>query len=116
MASSARRRPRPSTTAPGGSTPSSASAASASRRAWTTCARTRRGPATSSSATSPTAAPASASRVGNVYYESEEEFIYAWADALREEYKAIVDAGLILQLDDPCIAENWAQINPAPTG
>ena len=60
-------------------------------------------------------APASASRVGNVYYESEEEFIYAWADALREEYKAIVDAGLILQLDDPCIAENWDQINPAPT-
>ena len=34
---------------------------------------------------------------------------------MREEYKAIVDAGLILQLDDPCIAENWDQINPEPT-
>ena len=32
-----------------------------------------------------------------------------------EEYKAIVDAGFILQLDDPSIAENWDQINPEPT-
>ena len=34
---------------------------------------------------------------------------------MREEYKAIIDAGLILQLDDPSIAENWDQINPAPS-
>ena len=34
---------------------------------------------------------------------------------MREEYKAIIDAGLILQLDDPSIAENWDQINPEPT-
>jgi 5-methyltetrahydropteroyltriglutamate--homocysteine methyltransferase len=34
---------------------------------------------------------------------------------MREEYKAIVDAGFILQLDDPSIAENWDQINPEPT-
>ena len=34
---------------------------------------------------------------------------------MREEYKAIVDAGLVLQLDDPAIAENWDQINPEPT-
>jgi 5-methyltetrahydropteroyltriglutamate--homocysteine methyltransferase len=34
---------------------------------------------------------------------------------MREEYKAIVDAGLVLQLDDPGIAENWDMINPAPT-
>jgi 5-methyltetrahydropteroyltriglutamate--homocysteine methyltransferase len=60
-------------------------------------------------------APGSAARVGNVYYPSEEAFIYACADALREEYKAIVDAGLILQLDDPSIAENWDQVNPQPT-
>ncbi len=33
--------------------------------------------------------------------------MFACADAMREEYKAIVDAGLILQLDDPGIAENW---------
>src|SRR3989304_3307957 len=60
-------------------------------------------------------APPSASRAGNVYYESGEERLFRRAGALREEYKAIVDAGLILQLDDPCIAENWDQINPAPT-
>ena len=41
--------------------------------------------------------------------------MFACADAMREEYKAIVDAGLILQFDDPSIAENWDQINPEPT-
>ncbi|WP_438388925.1 cobalamin-independent methionine synthase II family protein [Actinopolyspora saharensis] len=60
-------------------------------------------------------APASCSRIGNEYYDDEEEFLYACADAMREEYKAIIDAGLILQLDDPAIAENWDQVNPAPS-
>jgi 5-methyltetrahydropteroyltriglutamate--homocysteine methyltransferase len=59
-------------------------------------------------------APGSAARVGNAYYATEEEFIFACAEALREEYRAILDAGLILQLDDPSIAENWDQINPEP--
>jgi 5-methyltetrahydropteroyltriglutamate--homocysteine methyltransferase len=60
-------------------------------------------------------APGSASRISNAYYKTEEEFMFACAEAMREEYKAIVDAGLILQLDDPSIAENWDQINPEPT-
>jgi len=60
-------------------------------------------------------APGSASRIGNSYYKTEEELLYACADAMREEYKAILDAGLVLQLDDPAIAENWDQINPEPT-
>jgi 5-methyltetrahydropteroyltriglutamate--homocysteine methyltransferase len=60
-------------------------------------------------------APGSASRIGNEHYKTEEEFLYACADAMREEYKAIVNAGLVLQLDDPAIAENWDMINPAPT-
>ena len=60
-------------------------------------------------------APGSASRIGNSYYKNEEELLYACADAMREEYKAIVEAGLILQLDDPAIAENWDMINPEPT-
>ena len=59
--------------------------------------------------------PGACSRIGNEYYRSEEEFIYACADAMREEYKAIIDAGLVLQIDDPGIAENWDMINPAPT-
>jgi 5-methyltetrahydropteroyltriglutamate--homocysteine methyltransferase len=60
-------------------------------------------------------APGSASRIANAYYKTEEELLYACADAMREEYKAILDAGLILQLDDPAIAENWDMINPEPT-
>lgn len=60
-------------------------------------------------------APGSASRIANRYYKTEEEFLFACADAMREEYKAIVDAGLILQLDDPAIAENWDMVNPEPT-
>jgi 5-methyltetrahydropteroyltriglutamate--homocysteine methyltransferase len=41
--------------------------------------------------------------------------LFACAEAMREEYKAILDAGLILQLDDPAIAENWDMINPEST-
>jgi 5-methyltetrahydropteroyltriglutamate--homocysteine methyltransferase len=59
-------------------------------------------------------APGSCSRIGNRYYKSEEEFLYACAEAMREEYKAIVEAGIVLQLDDPAIAENWDMINPEP--
>jgi 5-methyltetrahydropteroyltriglutamate--homocysteine methyltransferase len=60
-------------------------------------------------------APGSASRIGNRHYRTEEEFLLACADALRHEYTAIVDAGLILQLDDPSIAENWDMVNPEPS-
>ena len=59
--------------------------------------------------------PGSAARVWNEYYATDEEHIWAWADALREEYKAIVDAGLILQIDDPSLAENYDQVNPEPS-
>ena len=60
-------------------------------------------------------APGSAARITTSYYETENEHIWAWAEALREEYKAITDAGLILQIDDPSLAENWDQINPEPS-
>jgi 5-methyltetrahydropteroyltriglutamate--homocysteine methyltransferase len=60
-------------------------------------------------------APASASRIANAHYKTDEEFLFACADAMKAEYKAIVDAGLVLQLDDPAIAENWDMINPEPT-
>jgi 5-methyltetrahydropteroyltriglutamate--homocysteine methyltransferase len=59
-------------------------------------------------------APGSASRLANSYYKTDEELLFASADAMREEYQAIIDAGLILQLDDPSIAENWDMINPEP--
>jgi len=60
-------------------------------------------------------APASCARIPNEYYATDEEIIYACADAMREEYQAIIEAGLILQLDDPAIAENWDQIVPEPS-
>jgi 5-methyltetrahydropteroyltriglutamate--homocysteine methyltransferase len=43
----------------------------------------------------------------NLFYESEEEYLYAVADALKEEYKAIIDAGLILQVDDPLLSSYY---------
>jgi 5-methyltetrahydropteroyltriglutamate--homocysteine methyltransferase len=39
----------------------------------------------------------------NRYYRTEEEFQYVLAEALRTEYLAIVDAGFILQIDDPSL-------------
>jgi 5-methyltetrahydropteroyltriglutamate--homocysteine methyltransferase len=48
----------------------------------------------------PVVAPASAYWLQNEHYGSEEEFVYGLADALHEEYKAIVDAGLLVQVDD----------------
>jgi 5-methyltetrahydropteroyltriglutamate--homocysteine methyltransferase len=37
----------------------------------------------------------------NEYYKTAEEYVFAIAAAMREEYKAIVDAGFLLQIDDP---------------
>lgn len=37
----------------------------------------------------------------NAFYKSNEEFLFAIAEAMREEYRAIVDAGFLLQVDDP---------------
>jgi len=40
-------------------------------------------------------------RQENSYYKTDEEYLFAIADAMREEYTAIVDAGLLVQIDDP---------------
>ena len=60
-------------------------------------------------------APGTAYRIGNAYYEDDEEFLYDCAEAMREEYKAIIDAGLVLQLDDPSTATGWDMITPEPS-
>ncbi|MGZ5836096.1 MAG: cobalamin-independent methionine synthase II family protein [Xanthobacteraceae bacterium] len=60
-------------------------------------------------------APGSVARIVNRHYKTDDEFMFACADAMRHEYKAIVDAGLILQLDDPAVAENWDAIDPEPS-
>jgi 5-methyltetrahydropteroyltriglutamate--homocysteine methyltransferase len=43
----------------------------------------------------------------NRYYGSDEEYLAALADAMRVEYKAIVDAGFLLQIDDPRMATHY---------
>jgi 5-methyltetrahydropteroyltriglutamate--homocysteine methyltransferase len=56
-------------------------------------------------------APASTAYQGiNEYYASEEEYIYAIADALRQEYLAIHEAGFILQVDDAVLANMYDHI------
>ena len=40
----------------------------------------------------------------NEYYKSQEEYLYAIADAMRFEYEAVADGGLTLQLDCPDLA------------
>ena len=60
-------------------------------------------------------APASCARMPNEHYKNEEELLYACADAMHEEYKAIIDAGLTVQLDDPAIGENWDQQKNEPS-
>ncbi len=37
----------------------------------------------------------------NAYYKTQEEYLFAIAEAMREEYEAIIEAGFILQIDDP---------------
>ena len=60
-------------------------------------------------------APGSTTRISNTFYKTQEEFLFASADAMRKEYEAILDAGLILQLDDPALATDWDMINPEPS-
>jgi 5-methyltetrahydropteroyltriglutamate--homocysteine methyltransferase len=46
----------------------------------------------------------------NDYYRTDEEYLYAIADAMAVEYRAIVDAGLILQVDDAWLPALWDRI------
>lgn len=46
----------------------------------------------------------------NEYYATDEEYLYALAEALRIEYEAIANAGLILQIDDAWLPALWDRI------
>jgi 5-methyltetrahydropteroyltriglutamate--homocysteine methyltransferase len=48
----------------------------------------------------------------NEYYKSDEELLQAIAGAMRSEYRAIVDAGLLLQLDDARLAVTYDRMVP----
>jgi 5-methyltetrahydropteroyltriglutamate--homocysteine methyltransferase len=47
----------------------------------------------------------------NGYYKTAEEYLYGIAEAMRVEYEAIAEAGFVVQIDDPDIADAW-QIHP----
>src|SRR5262249_44867348 len=55
--------------------------------------------------------PASSPRtqIRNEYYRTDEEFRLAYADALREEYRTIIDAGFVVQVDDPFFATQFGE-------
>lgn len=46
----------------------------------------------------------------NEYYKTQEEFVFAIAEAMRTEYQAIVAAGFILQIDDAWLVALWDRI------
>ena len=49
--------------------------------------------------------PATLQILPNAYYKSSEDYTWALAEAIRDEYRAIVDAGFILQIDDPALVD-----------
>jgi 5-methyltetrahydropteroyltriglutamate--homocysteine methyltransferase len=56
----------------------------------------------------PSISPANVERwQRNEYYKTEGEFLEAIAEAMREEYEAIVAAGFLLQVDDPALATRY---------
>jgi 5-methyltetrahydropteroyltriglutamate--homocysteine methyltransferase len=50
----------------------------------------------------------------NEYYKSDEDFLHAVGTAMRTEYRAIVDAGLLLQIDDPFLCDVLVDPRIAP--
>ena len=51
----------------------------------------------------------------DAYYKSAEAFLDGIAKAMAVEYRAIVDAGFVLQLDDPGLPDTWDMLDPHPT-
>jgi 5-methyltetrahydropteroyltriglutamate--homocysteine methyltransferase len=52
----------------------------------------------------------------NEHYASDDEYLTAIADAMAVEYKMVVDAGFILQIDDPRMVTAYDSMDPAPSG
>src|SRR5215475_11190997 len=50
----------------------------------------------------------------NTYYATEEAFLFAIADAMKTEYKAIVAGGFLLQIDDPQLVTRYDMEDPPP--
>ena len=50
----------------------------------------------------------------NEHYASEEEYMFAAAEALRNEYRGIVDAGFVVQIDDPFLSDVYSDSSYTP--
>jgi 5-methyltetrahydropteroyltriglutamate--homocysteine methyltransferase len=50
--------------------------------------------------------------VFNAYYKIEEEYCFALAEIVKEDFKAVVEAGLTLQIDDPGLFDRWSMVDP----
>jgi 5-methyltetrahydropteroyltriglutamate--homocysteine methyltransferase len=61
----------------------------------------------------PAIAPGTFGRGQNQFYASEEEFLFAIATAMKEEYQTIINAGFVLQIDDPGLPDTWDMQVPA---
>jgi 5-methyltetrahydropteroyltriglutamate--homocysteine methyltransferase len=48
--------------------------------------------------------------IWNEYYKSDDEMVVALSEAMAPIFKAITDAGFILQLDDPAISHDWEEV------
>jgi 5-methyltetrahydropteroyltriglutamate--homocysteine methyltransferase len=46
----------------------------------------------------------------NEHYANERDYVFAIAEALREEYRAVIDAGLVLQVDDAVLANMYDEL------
>ncbi len=49
------------------------------------------------------------------YHKTEEEYIYSLAELAKHDFKAVTDAGFVLQIDDPGLVDTWGMISPPPT-
>jgi 5-methyltetrahydropteroyltriglutamate--homocysteine methyltransferase len=50
----------------------------------------------------------------NEHYPNDEEYLFALAEAVAHEYRAVVDAGFTLQVDDPALPDTYDMLIPTP--
>jgi 5-methyltetrahydropteroyltriglutamate--homocysteine methyltransferase len=48
----------------------------------------------------------------NDYYKTDEEYAYGLAEFFKNDYRAVVDAGFVLQIDDPALLTRWGMVDP----
>ncbi|MCI0438140.1 MAG: hypothetical protein L0177_03300 [Chloroflexi bacterium] len=48
----------------------------------------------------------------NEFYKTDEEYVYAMADFFQGEYEAVVEAGFVLQIDDPGLCDKFGLFDP----